>query len=129
MAFDKRSLQYCRRNVNIIAFLLSRFWQIGKYWVLGFFIRKFFFTPNEREKKMRFLLSMEEKLLKMLSRYNMRNGLHSVCNQLLCTQSIIIRYALKKNYGIIWEFFPPIPPFWEPLIRKKIYRLFCILGL
>ena len=22
----------------------------------------------------------------------------------------------KKNYGIIWEFFPP---FWEPLIRKK----------
>ena len=38
----------------------------------------------------------------------------------------------EKNYGIIWEFFPiggppPIPPFWEPLIQKKIYRLFCIL--
>ena len=35
-----------------------------------------------------------------------------------------LRYALKKNYGIIWEFFPsggppPIPPFWEPLIREK----------
>ena len=22
---------------------------------------------------------------------------------------------------------PPIPPFWEPLIQKKNYRLFCIL--
>ena len=31
---------------------------------------------------------------------------------------------LKKNYGIIWEFFP----FWEPLIQKQNYRLFCTLG-
>ena len=33
----------------------------------------------------------------------------------------------KKNYGIIWEFFPsggPPPPFWEPLIRKKIIVYF-----
>ena len=32
-----------------------------------------------------------------------------------------LRYALKKN-DIIWEFFPNVgpPPFWEPLIQKKI---------
>ena len=35
----------------------------------------------------------------------------------------------NKNYGIIWEFFPnggppPIPPFWEPLIQKKIIVYF-----
>ena len=41
----------------------------------------------------------------------------------------------KKNYGIIWEFFPnvgppPAPPFGNPLFeRKKCYRLFCILGV
>ena len=39
-----------------------------------------------------------------------------------------------KNYGIIGEFFPkggppppPPPPFGNPLFKKKIYRLFCIL--
>ena len=50
----------------------------------------------------------------------------------MCSLVQIIRYALKKKYGIIREFFPSgglPPPFWEPLIReKKNYRLFCILG-
>ena len=33
-----------------------------------------------------------------------------------------VRDPLKKNYGIIWEFFPNggPPPFWEPLIKKKV---------
>ena len=42
-----------------------------------------------------------------------------------------IRYAVKKKNDIIWEFFPnvgpPTPPFWEPLIQKKLQCLFCIL--
>ena len=42
--------------------------------------------------------------------------------------------ASEKKYGIIWEFFPnvgpppPTPPFWEPLVQKKNYGLFCVLG-
>ena len=50
-------------------------------------------------------------------------------------QRMSIRYALKKNYGIIWEFFPsggpppPHPPLLgTPYSKKKNYRLFCILG-
>ena len=43
-----------------------------------------------------------------------------------------IRYALKKKNDIIWEFFsnvgpPPPPPFGNPLSKKKILCLFCIL--
>ena len=37
----------------------------------------------------------------------------------------------KKNYGIIWDFFPnggPPPPLLGTPYSKKIYRLFCILG-
>ena len=38
----------------------------------------------------------------------------------------------KKITGLFGNFSqmadpPPIPPFWEPLIQKKNYRLFCIL--
>ena len=36
---------------------------------------------------------------------------------------IKIRYALKKNYGIIWEF-PPPSPFWE----NRVYFAFRPLG-
>ena len=33
---------------------------------------------------------------------------------------IRVRYALKKKLRYYLEIFPPpIPPFWEPLIRKK----------
>ena len=38
-----------------------------------------------------------------------------------------LRYALKKNYGIIWEFFPsggPPPLLGIPYSKKKFYSLF-----
>ena len=54
---------------------------------------------------------------------------------MISSRTFLKQFALgtlsEKNYGIIWEFFPnggpPLPPFWEPLIQKKNYRLFCIL--
>ena len=41
-----------------------------------------------------------------------------------------IRYALRKKLRFFWGIFPkggpppPIPPFWEPLIQKKIIVYF-----
>ena len=58
--------------------------------------------------------------------FSMNNcSVHYTLDFRLAFADICIRYALKKNYGIIWEFFPsggpphPPPPFWEPLIRRK----------
>ena len=53
---------------------------------------------------------------------------------LLVMAIIMIRDALKKELrdylGIFPKWQTPLPPptpFWEPLIQKKNYRLFCIL--
>ena len=54
--------------------------------------------------------------------------------QSISTRSVIqvthpLRDALEKKLRYYLGIFPKwrTPPFWEPLIQKKFYRLFCIL--
>ena len=60
--------------------------------------------------------------------YSQEGGIRLSLEDLRC-----FRYALRKKLrdylGIFpkWRTPPPIPPFWEPLIQNKKYRLFCIL--
>ena len=40
-----------------------------------------------------------------------------------------IRKKIRNYLGIFPKCrTPPTPPFWEPLVQKKIYGLFCVLG-
>ena len=110
MAFDKRSLQYCRRNVNIIAFLLSRFWQVGKYWVLGFFFRKFFFHLKWKREKNEIFTLHGRKTFKNVIKIQYEEWFAQ------CVQSIAL-YAInhhkvrsQKKLRDYLRIFPPHPP-------------------
>ena len=47
------------------------------------------------------------------------------------TRKVTPRGVLKKNMGLFGSFSRVAscpPPFWEPLVQKKIKGLFCVLG-
>jgi len=70
-------------------------------------------NPDQFEKSVTDIILEEQSLLRFKSFY------FSIIKTCLGKPS-------EKKYGIIWEFFPNggPPPFWEPLVQKKIMVYF-----